>query len=231
MPKIAPKLASKPSMTAPTIPHSRLHYFPFLSTTTTSDERARLAHRPSPQGSQRAHLRNATGQESRRPCQVQDASTQSPQQHRALLLILLTSSVSASGGAGSTLSSSPNSRSSDGGSLGPKFGNHARCLQPMIWTGRNSPTGHLPPPIAHHFVRRKTARYPSQRSYGPSNPAVPKLQRCVFGPSSFLSHSPTTDGEKLRGRVRAWPPVKNAIALDDAESNVPEEPWEYISSA
>jgi hypothetical protein len=24
--------------------------------------------------------------------------------------------------------------------------------------------------------------------------------------------------------------VKNVIVLDDAESNVPEEPWEYISS-
>lgn len=27
------------------------------------------------------------------------------------------------------------------------------------------------------------------------------------------------------------PPVKNVIALDDADSNVPDEPWEYISSA
>ncbi|KAI0294038.1 hypothetical protein B0F90DRAFT_1759661 [Multifurca ochricompacta] len=26
------------------------------------------------------------------------------------------------------------------------------------------------------------------------------------------------------------PPVKNDITLDDAESNVPDEPWEYISS-
>lgn len=27
------------------------------------------------------------------------------------------------------------------------------------------------------------------------------------------------------------PPVRNVIALDDADSNVPDEPWEYVSSA
>jgi hypothetical protein len=32
------------------------------------------------------------------------------------------------------------------------------------------------------------------------------------------------------GEFEFLPPVKNVIALDDAESNVPEEPWEYISS-
>jgi hypothetical protein len=26
------------------------------------------------------------------------------------------------------------------------------------------------------------------------------------------------------------PPVRNVIALDDADSSVPDEPWEYISS-
>ncbi|KAF8262242.1 hypothetical protein EI94DRAFT_1744092 [Lactarius quietus] len=36
--------------------------------------------------------------------------------------------------------------------------------------------------------------------------------------------------EVERTEFEFLPPVKNVIALDDAESNVPEEPWEYVSS-
>lgn len=35
---------------------------------------------------------------------------------------------------------------------------------------------------------------------------------------------------KAKDEFEFLPPVKNVIVLDDAESNVPEEPWEYISS-
>lgn len=47
------------------------------------------------------------------------------------------------------------------------------------------------------------------------------------------SHTHTTDGGKPKiseGGFEFLPPVKNVIALDDAESNVPDEPWEYVSS-
>jgi hypothetical protein len=37
--------------------------------------------------------------------------------------------------------------------------------------------------------------------------------------------------ETERTEFEFLPQVKNVIALDDAESNVPDEPWEYISSA
>jgi len=36
---------------------------------------------------------------------------------------------------------------------------------------------------------------------------------------------------KERTEFEFLPPVKNVIALDDADSNVPDESWEYISSA
>jgi len=32
------------------------------------------------------------------------------------------------------------------------------------------------------------------------------------------------------GEFEFLPPVKNVIALDDADSNIPDEPWEYVSS-
>jgi hypothetical protein len=34
----------------------------------------------------------------------------------------------------------------------------------------------------------------------------------------------------LEGEFEFLPQVKNVIALDDADSNIPDEPWEYISS-
>jgi len=37
--------------------------------------------------------------------------------------------------------------------------------------------------------------------------------------------------EIQRTEFEFLPQVKNVIAMDDAESNVPDEPWEYISSA
>jgi hypothetical protein len=36
---------------------------------------------------------------------------------------------------------------------------------------------------------------------------------------------------KERTEFEFLPPVRNVIALDDADSNVPDEPWEYVSSA
>ena len=46
-----------------------------------------------------------------------------------------------------------------------------------------------------------------------------------------LSLLPTADsGETSESEFEFLPPVKNVIVLDDAESNAPEEPWEYISS-
>jgi hypothetical protein len=48
-----------------------------------------------------------------------------------------------------------------------------------------------------------------------------------------LTHSRLTAARETKtseGEFEFLPPVKNVIALDDAESNVPEEPWEYISS-
>lgn len=35
---------------------------------------------------------------------------------------------------------------------------------------------------------------------------------------------------KPEGEFEFLPPVKNVIVLDDTESNVPSEPWEYVSS-
>lgn len=46
--------------------------------------------------------------------------------------------------------------------------------------------------------------------------------------------NPQADGlgdlGKPEGEFEFLPPVKNVIVLDDAESNVPSEPWEYVSS-
>ena len=43
--------------------------------------------------------------------------------------------------------------------------------------------------------------------------------------SLMVARETSTEGE-----FEFLPPVKNVIALDDAESNAPDEPWEYISS-
>lgn len=37
-------------------------------------------------------------------------------------------------------------------------------------------------------------------------------------------------GKAKEGEFEFLPPVKNVIALDDADSNIPDEPWEYVSS-
>lgn len=41
----------------------------------------------------------------------------------------------------------------------------------------------------------------------------------------------TTELLTERTEFEFLPPVRNVIALDDADSNVPDEPWEYVSSA
>ncbi|KAI0297606.1 hypothetical protein B0F90DRAFT_1738531 [Multifurca ochricompacta] len=50
-------------------------------------------------------------------------------------------------------------------------------------------------------------------------------------PLSSLVRPVKMRGTKAKEREFEFlPPVKNVIALDDAESNAPDEPWEYISS-
>jgi len=50
-------------------------------------------------------------------------------------------------------------------------------------------------------------------------------------PISALVRPVKPRGAKAKEREFEFlPPVKNVIALDDAESNVPDEPWEYVSS-
>ena len=53
---------------------------------------------------------------------------------------------------------------------------------------------------------------------------------CDFD-SSHTSPPADTLCSLERTEFEFLPPVKNVIALDDADSNVPDEPWEYISSA
>ncbi|KAI0253281.1 hypothetical protein BJV78DRAFT_1195601 [Lactifluus subvellereus] len=50
-------------------------------------------------------------------------------------------------------------------------------------------------------------------------------------PLSALARPVKARGVKAKeSEFEFLPPVRNVIALDDADSNVPDEPWEYISS-
>jgi len=70
----------------------------------------------------------------------------------------------------------------------------------------------------------------------PELPASPPLRatqdRCEV-PLAALVRPVKLRGAKAKERTEFefLPQVKNVIALDDAESNVPDEPWEYVSSA
>lgn len=54
-------------------------------------------------------------------------------------------------------------------------------------------------------------------------------QRCVLLSQPRLT-ADGCSGKPSEGEFEFLPPVKNVIVLDDAESNAPDEPWEYISS-
>jgi len=76
----------------------------------------------------------------------------------------------------------------------------------------------------------------SQRYWSPSpSPAAecallrPTQDREV--PLSALVRPVKPRGVKTKeGEFEFLPPVKNVIALDDVDTNVPDEPWEYVSS-
>ena len=63
-------------------------------------------------------------------------------------------------------------------------------------------------------------------------PVKPRGAKAKGASFSSLTDPHTTDWEKPspEGEFEFLPPVKNVIVLDDAESNAPDEPWEYISS-
>ncbi|KAI9459659.1 hypothetical protein BJY52DRAFT_1222961 [Lactarius psammicola] len=85
---------------------------------------------------------------------------------------------------------------------------------------------------------RKDASAPSDDGDWPELPTPPPpalratQDRCEV-PLAALVRPIKLRGAKAKERTEFefLPPVKNVIALDDADSNVPEEPWEYISSA
>jgi hypothetical protein len=76
----------------------------------------------------------------------------------------------------------------------------------------------------------------SQRCWSPSPMTSPA--ECALRPTqdrevplSALLRPVKARGAKAKeGEFEFLPPVKNVIALDDADSNIPDEPWEYISS-
>ncbi|KAH9046968.1 hypothetical protein EDB83DRAFT_2523235 [Lactarius deliciosus] len=70
----------------------------------------------------------------------------------------------------------------------------------------------------------------------PTPPPPPPLRatqdRCEVPLAAFVRPVKLRGAKaKERTEFEFLPPVKNVIALDDADSNVPDEPWEYISSA
>jgi len=117
---------------------------------------------------------------------------------------------SASGGPGSTLSSSPARAAA------------ITVLWAEVWEARKMST-------------TDDLDWPELSNWSPPlagcSPLRPTQDREV--PLSALVRPVKPRGAKAKakeGEFEFLPPVKNVIALDDAESNVPEEPWEYISS-
>lgn len=55
------------------------------------------------------------------------------------------------------------------------------------------------------------------------------MHRFLFLPQLLLAQL-TDPFAEPESEFEFLPPVRNVIALDDADSNVPDEPWEYISS-
>jgi hypothetical protein len=87
-----------------------------------------------------------------------------------------------------------------------------------------------PPPAEYSPLRPTQDReVPLSALVRPVKPrgAKAKAKGASFWPSS-LSHTLTAGNSE--GEFEFLPPVKNVIVLDDAESNAPDEPWEYISS-
>jgi hypothetical protein len=52
----------------------------------------------------------------------------------------------------------------------------------------------------------------------------------AFPPLTYHERISRLTLDTPEGEFEFLPPVKNVIVLDDTESNVPDEPWEYISS-
>ncbi|KAH9016517.1 hypothetical protein EDB84DRAFT_1567231 [Lactarius hengduanensis] len=105
---------------------------------------------------------------------------------------------------------------------------------------RNSTAAAMENVWAELWDARRDAGAPSEDGdYWPELPTPPPppplratQDRCEVPLAAFVRPV------KLRGakakestEFEFLPPVKNVIALDDADSNVPDEPWEYISSA
>jgi len=70
----------------------------------------------------------------------------------------------------------------------------------------------------------------SQRCRSPAESALRPTQDREVPLSSLVRPVKARGAKAKEGEFEFLPPVKNVIALDDADSNIPDEPWEYISS-
>ncbi|KAI0281279.1 hypothetical protein BGY98DRAFT_932173 [Russula aff. rugulosa BPL654] len=209
MPKIAPKLASKPSsMTAPINPTPVCTSSPSLPPPPAMSEpnwltgpalKAAHEHTYATQRVKKAADRAKSKMPPRKvPSSGGRSSSSSP-----------SSFSSASGGAGFTLSSSPTRAAAMAG------------LWAEVWEARKTSTD--------------DPDWPELSNWSPPpaecSPLRPTQDREV--PLSALVRPVKPRGAKAKakeGEFEFLPPVKNVIVLDDAESNAPDEPWEYISS-
>jgi hypothetical protein len=87
----------------------------------------------------------------------------------------------------------------------------------------------------HHRLRyarlRTGVKCHLRRLCAPSSCAGPKRKVRVLIQTKVVPFEADIFVLLERTEFEFLPPVKNVIALDDADSNVPDEPWEYISSA
>jgi hypothetical protein len=91
----------------------------------------------------------------------------------------------------------------------------AECAALRPTQDREVPLSALVRPVKPKGAKAKAAR----GTFFHSRLNAPKEYRADGG-------APTSP----EGEFEFLPPVKNVIVLDDTESNVPSEPWEYISS-
>ncbi|KAF8492792.1 hypothetical protein F5888DRAFT_874691 [Russula emetica] len=209
MPKIAPKLTSKPSpMTAPTTPTPVCTTSPSLpSPPLVMSEPAWLtgtalkAANEHTYATQRAKKAADRAKAKMPPRKVPSSSRRS--------FSSSSSSSSASGGPGSTLSSSPTRAAAMTG------------LWAEVWEARKMSTDDLDWPELSNWS-------PALAEYSPLRPTQDREVSL-----SALVRPVKPRGAKAKakeGEFEFLPSVKNVIVLDDAESNAPDEPWEYISS-
>jgi len=201
MPKIAPKLASKPTTTAPTSTSTSPTSPPLPSPPVPTSEPGWLT------GSALKAAHEHTYATQRAKKAADRAKSKAPP--RKIPSDGRSSSSSAS--TGPALSSSPSRTAA------------MTALWAEVWDARKIMT-------TEDLDWPELSRWSSPASPAPIEyAALRPTQDREVSLSAFV-RPVKAKAKSKEGEFEFLPPVKNVIVLDDAESNVPSEPWEYVSS-